>query len=263
MQQPASITGQKQSSGAASQREVKKVTQPVEAPGVVTATKPVEAPGAVLATWPVEAPGATSEMQPTGQDSSLPFDVDRPEAQSPGPASQIFSSGRPEVQPPGPTVQPATVVKKLTTSLTGSGVPVAELAADAEQFSDRASSYADEGEVSDLESSGLDQEELLDVDQELTAEQTYKETMHGVRSLIAWNDIPVFDSASSSQDDNPFTGSRTSHTGKVSVNVPVDEWLFRKYEKLNITVQEGYNGMGCIVKRRFYCVNTSYQMDNC
>ena len=57
---------------------------------------------------------------------------------------------------------------------------------------------------------------------------------------MAWNDIPEFDSSSSSQDDNPFTRSRTSHTGKVSVKVPVDEWLYRKFEKLNITVQEGY-----------------------
>ena len=56
---------------------------------------------------------------------------------------------------------------------------------------------------------------------------------------MAWNDIPEFDSASSSQDDNPFPGSRTSHTGNLSVKVPV-EWLCRKFEKLNITVQEGY-----------------------
>ena len=52
--------------------------------------------------------------------------------------------------------------------------------------------------------------------------------------------FPEFDSASSSQDDNPFTGSRSSQTGKVSVKVPVDEWLCRKFEKLNITLQEGY-----------------------
>ena len=57
---------------------------------------------------------------------------------------------------------------------------------------------------------------------------------------MAWNDIPEFDLASSSQDDNPFTGSRSSQTGKVSVKVPVDEWLCRKFEKLNITLQEGY-----------------------
>ena len=111
---------------------------------------------------------------------------------------------------------------------------------ESDQFSDQASSLADEGEVSDLESTGPNQGELLEVDQELTAEQTYQETLRGVRSFMAWNDIPEFDSSSSSQDDNPFTGSKSSHTGKVSVKVPVDEWLCRKMEKLNITVQEGY-----------------------
>ena len=52
--------------------------------------------------------------------------------------------------------------------------------------------------------------------------------------------VPEFDSASSSLDDNPFAGSRTPHTGKVSVKVPVDEWLCRKFKKLDLTVQEGY-----------------------
>ena len=204
VQQSTGFTGQKQSSSAASQREVKKATQPVEAPSALTATRPTEAPGAVVATQPVEAPGASSEIQPTGQDSSVSFDVDRPEMQPPGPASQIFYSGRPEVQPPGPAAQPATVVKKSATFPTGSGVPVEELAAEAEQLSDRASSNADEGEVSDLVSSGPDWEELLDVDKEVSAEQTYRETMRSVRSFMAWNDIPEFDSSTSStQDDNP------------------------------------------------------------
>ena len=77
-----------------------------------------------------------------------------------------------QVQPPGRTGQPATVLKKCATSLTGSGVPVEEPASDAEQLSDRASKYADEDEVSDLESSGPNRDEFLDVDQELSAEQT-------------------------------------------------------------------------------------------
>ena len=94
--------------------------------------------------------------------------------------------------------------------------------------------------MSDLDSAGQDQEELLEGDQELSAEQSYRETLRGVRFFMAWNDIPEFDSASSSQDDNPFTGSRSSQTGKVSVKVPVDEWLCKKFEKLNITLQEGY-----------------------
>ena len=35
-------------------------------------------------------------------------------------------------------------------------------------------------------------------------------------------------------------GSGSSQTSKVWVKVPVDEWLCRKFEKLNITLQEGY-----------------------
>ena len=77
-QQSTGVTGQKQSFGAASQGEVKKATQPVEAPS------------AVFPTRLVEAPVASSEMPSTDQDSSLSVDGDRP-----------------EVQPPGPTAQPA------------------------------------------------------------------------------------------------------------------------------------------------------------
>ena len=146
----------------------------------------------LLATQPVEVPGATSEMQPTGQDTSLPFTADRPEVQPPGAASQIFTSGRPEVQPPGPTGQLATFVKKRATSVTSSRVPAEEPVSDGEQLSDRASSFADEGEVSDLESSSRYREELLDVDEELSAQQNYRETMHRVRSFMAWNNIPEF-----------------------------------------------------------------------
>ena len=76
---------------------------------------------------------------------------------------------RPEVQPPGPAVQPSTTSKQSTTSLPGSAVPVEEPSVESDQFSDRASSLADEGEVSDLESFGPDREELL-------------ETLQGVRS---------------------------------------------------------------------------------
>ena len=204
-------TGEKQPSGAASSSDVDK------------ATRPVEVPGAVLATRPVEAPSAAPMIHLTGQTPELPAAVHSP-----------------EVQPPGPAVQPITPFLQSSSCIPGATVPVEEPAMLSDHLSDCASSLADEGEVSDLGSTGPDQEELLEVDQELTAEQTYRETLRDVRSFMAWNDIPEFDSASSSQDDNPFTGSKVSHTGKVSVKVPVDEWLCRKMEKLNITVQEGY-----------------------
>ena len=78
------------------------------------------------------------------------------------------------------------------------------------------------------------------MDQELSAEQTYRETVRGVRSFMGWNHVPEFDLSSSVQDDNPFAGTKSQQSGKVSVKVPVDNWLCRKFEKLNITVQEGY-----------------------
>ena len=68
----------------------------------------------------------------------------------------------------------------------------------------------------------------------MSAEQIYRETIHGVRSFMAWTQIPEFDSASSSLDDNPFAGTRTSHTSKVSVMVPVYDWFCWKFEKLNL-----------------------------
>ena len=140
VQQATGVTGEKQSTGGVTDVE--------------RATQPVQVPGAVLATRPVEAPGAAPVTYTTGQEADLPAVVYRP-----------------EVQPPGP----ATTAKQSSISHPGFVVPVEEPAAESDQFSDRASSLADEGEVSDLESTGPDREELLDLDQELTAEHTYRE----------------------------------------------------------------------------------------
>ena len=177
----------------------------------------MEASGDVSATHPVEALGADIDSLPTDLDAPLP-------------ASVHSTGSRPDLQFPVPA-------NKHSVTITGPTVPVEELTPETGHSSDHSSSAADEGEVPDLDSTGQDQEELLEGDQELSAEQSYRETLRGVRSFMAWNDI---DSASSSQDDNPFTGSRFSQTGKVSVKVPVDEWLCKKFEKLNITLQEGY-----------------------
>ena len=77
-------------------------------------------------------------------------------------------------------------------------------------------------------------------DQDLSEDANYRETIRGVRSFMGWHQIPDYDSASSSLDDNPFAGSRVKPTGKVSVKLPVNEWLCRKFERLNVTVAEGY-----------------------
>ena len=57
---------------------------------------------------------------------------------------------------------------------------------------------------------------------------------------MGWHKIPEFDSVSSS-DDNPFAGSRVQPTGKVSMKLPVNDWLCRKMEKLDLTITEGYS----------------------
>ena len=56
---------------------------------------------------------------------------------------------------------------------------------------------------------------------------------------MGWHQIPEFDIVSST-DDNPFAGSRIKPTGKVSLKLPMDDWLCRKMEKLNLTLAEGY-----------------------
>ena len=56
---------------------------------------------------------------------------------------------------------------------------------------------------------------------------------------MGWHKVPEFESVSSS-DDNPFASSRVQPTGKVSVKLPVDDWLCKKIEKLNLTTTEGY-----------------------
>ena len=94
-------------------------------------------------------------------------------------------------------------------SLTGTNALSDEPDSDGEHFSDHASPtcMVEEGEVSDLESASPDCEELLDVDQGISAKQTYRGTIHGVRLFMGWNQVPEFDS-SSSLDDNPLAGTR-------------------------------------------------------
>ena len=89
----------------------------------------------------------------------------------------------------------------------------------------------EEGELSDeLEANFSDQE------QSLSEEQSYRETMRGIRSYMGWDHIPDIDSGTTTSEDNPFAGPKPHAPGKVSINLPTDEWLCRKMAKLNITL---------------------------
>ena len=66
---------------------------------------------------------------------------------------------------------------------------------------------------------------LFDHDQSLSEEQSYRETMRGIRSYTSWNHIPDIDSGATTSEDNPFAGPKLHTPGKVSVNLPTDEWF--------------------------------------
>ena len=91
--------------------------------------------------------------------------------------------------------------------------------------------FAEEAEFSD------DQE----FEQELptSEEQTYRETMRGIRAFMGWSLIPDMDSSNPS-DDNPFAGPKAPVPSKISVQMPTEDYLCRKLSKLNLTMTEGY-----------------------
>ena len=97
-----------------------------------------------------------------------------------------------------------------------------------------------DGVTDQVELSDRDTSKDEGLDQELSEEANYRETIRGVRSFMGWHQIPHFDSSSSSLDDNPFASVRAQLTGKVSIKLPADEWLCRKLEKSNLAMAEGY-----------------------
>ena len=97
--------------------------------------------------------------------------------------------------------------------------------------------YADEGEWSEEHS-------VTEQDQPISEEQTYRDTMQGIRSYMGWTHIPEVDNTTATSDDNPFAGPKTVTPGKVSVRMPTEEWLCKKLGKLNLTIAEGYPSRG-------------------
>ena len=90
--------------------------------------------------------------------------------------------------------------------------------------------FVEEGELSDNPE--------LELEQTVSEEQTYRETMRGIRSYMGWSHVPDVDS--SNPDDNPFAGPKAPAPSKVSVQMPTEEWLCKKLAKLNVTLVDGY-----------------------
>ena len=97
--------------------------------------------------------------------------------------------------------------------------------------------FVEEGEISDQDLETA----VNDPDLTLSEEQSYRETMSGIRLFMGWTHIPEADNTASRSEDNPFAGPKSQPTGKVSVTMPTDEWLCNKFGKLNMTLTEVYS----------------------
>ena len=95
--------------------------------------------------------------------------------------------------------------------------------------------FPEEGELSDEHEFNTSEH-----DQSLSEEQSYRETMRGIRSYMGWHQVPDLDSSAASAEDNPFAGPKIQTPGKVSVKLPIDEWLCKKMSRLNLTLVQGY-----------------------
>ena len=198
----------------------KAFTVPVEpvvkpASDVTPSQKPFFDPGATTSSLPVEESLPAEKSGPCLDQDTQPLG-----ANGAGIANQ-------PVQVPGsfPEVQPTGDVDLSAAS-----------DSEAEQFSETGSLEVDihRDWSADKDASRDDPET------EPTEEANYRETMKGVRSFMNWHKVPEFETVSSAADDNPFAGTRVQPTGKVSVKLPVDDWLCRKMSSLNLTIKEGY-----------------------
>ena len=93
-------------------------------------------------------------------------------------------------------------------------------------------SHSDEGEISSDTLERPDQ----------TEEMNYRETVRSVRSFMGWTHIPDFESDLNEPDksNNPWKGKNPKRPARISVEMPPDDWLCQKLERLNTVVAEGY-----------------------
>ena len=179
-------------------------------------------------------------IRPTDQPASQP--VDRPSGSSDRPSTSTTTdppTSRSQADQQHISDRPA-ISDRPSTSISNAFQPTRKISS-SESDSDTVVSdrppvdiFVEEGELSDE----LDAT-VTDPDQSPSEEQSYRETMRGIRSFMGWTHIPDMDTTTGSSEDNPFAGPRLQTPGKISVQLP-DEWLCRKLSKLNLTLTDRY-----------------------
>ena len=155
-----------------------------------------------------------------------PVKVDAP---VPGPAPSLIPGAKSTSKP---ETSFFSSLPDTTTGVSGTGQSFSaeQDVSDVDSNLDLSDKASDEGEISDSEAT------------EQNEEMNYRETCRSVRAFLGWNHIPDFELSVSDGDssDNLWKGKHPRKTGKVSVELPPDDWLWHKMEKLNCRVAEGY-----------------------
>ena len=205
-----------------------------------TLEKPQDPVFSMVKVTPAHAPPANVvRPDPFLKPASQPLQVTDPAVDSPATDS---SQSRPTARA-STSAQPApatrdTVQRQLSSAFDTSrrDSPVSSASDTDSLSSDRPIDiFPEEGELSDDPEANLSDQE-----QSLSEEKSYRETMRGIRSYMNWEHIPDIDSGATTSEDNPFAGPKVHTPGKVSVNLPADEWLCRKMSRLNLTLVQGY-----------------------
>ena len=126
------------------------------------------------------------------------------------------STGKPSTDLPSTDLS----LQPRPSSLTGSSSPTVHKSARRDSISSVES--ATESELSDqppvelfVEEGELSDNPELELEQTVSEEQTYRETMRGIRSYMGWSHVPDVDSSNPS-DDNPFARPKAPAPSKVS-----------------------------------------------
>ena len=158
-------------------------------------------------------------LKPTSQSSQL---ADRPTTVDPLTTGTV-SKHRPATkatisQPSEPTSKPTSQRQSASVYDRRDSSPASDSDSDS-LSSDRPplELFPEEGELSDEQEFNASEH-----DQSLSEEQSYRETMRGIRSYMGWHHVPDLDSSTATADDNPFAGPKLQTPGKVSVNLPID-----------------------------------------
>ena len=130
-----------------------------------------------------------------------------PAVSKPQPSSKLLSD-RPRTDRPGTSFIAGSESPPLQLSDRRDSISSVDSQADSD-ISDRppVQLFVEEADLSE-------DQDFVETDQPSSEEQTYRETMSGIRSFMGWTHVPEMDSSNPS-DDNPFAGPKAPAPNKV------------------------------------------------